>query len=96
MRMLNVLFIICGALMLSACQTTGTTITKQVPVVIKPPETLYYCPIVEKFPVKPTNKKVADLIVTLDKNNKVCHSNINAIKKYVNDTDKLYNSKKVN
>lgn len=88
------LFIICGSLLLAGCQTTSTVITKQVPVVIKPPETLYDCPIVEKFPTNIINKQLANLIVKLDKNNKTCHKQLQLIKKYVEESEKNWSNKK--
>lgn len=88
------IILICSLLFLAGCGTTRTTITKEVPVVIKPPETLYECPIIDKYPTNVTNKRLAETIVKLDKNNKICHKNINSIRKYVEEAEKNWAPKK--
>lgn len=90
--MIKIISIVLLTFGLAACQTTGssTILTRQVPVVIKPPETLYVCPQVTVYPSKPTNKQVANLIVKLDSNNKICYNSLRSIKKYVDAAEKNY------
>ena len=86
-KLYSIIAIACLALPLAACATTGPTtiITKDIPVVIAPPDTLYSCPQVSTLPnpATLTNRDLANLITTLVKNNRVCGANMSSIQTYV-------------
>ena len=81
-------------LLLAGCSTTPTLISPQFKVV-QPPQALYNCPIVTKFP-KPstlTNKELGQLLLQLQKNNLQCKDSIDAIKQYLTDAEKAVAAK---
>jgi len=85
--------ILVGSLILvyacSAPQKEVITDTKQT--VIMPDQSLFDCPIIENFPdtSKLTDVGVAKLLVQLFKNNMTCHTNIGAIQKFLEDSQKI-------
>lgn len=76
------LLIVIPALMLAGCATTTPTLVRTEQIVIMPDSSLFSCPNVRKFPNPETltDAQVAELLVTLHRNNTNCQRNINAIK----------------
>lgn len=54
-------------------------------VVVEPPGSLYQCPQIKKWPNIKTMREleIAQTIVTLAENNRICAASLNAIKSYV-------------
>lgn len=63
--------------------------------VVHPDEALFYCPVIKHFPKWQTltEKQVGNAIKILQKNNITCKSNIDQIKKFLNDAESGINSK---
>lgn len=76
------LLAIIPALMLAGCATTSPTLIRTEQIVVMPDSSLFNCPNVRKFPNPETltDSQVAELLVTLHRNNTNCQRNINAIK----------------
>lgn len=78
------LLLIAPALMLAGCATTTPppALVRTEQVVIIPDNSLFNCPNVRRFPNPEnlTDAQVAELLVTLHRNNTNCQRNINAIK----------------
>lgn len=87
--MIKVLSVVVLTGILAACATPAPiTLTKTDYTVIAPPESLYKCPPV-KLPSKITANAVAKLIVEYEKANRECRVNMNAIKKFVQENEKI-------
>jgi hypothetical protein len=88
---MNNLYKILGAIgiviSLAGCATTGPTtiVNNNVYVAISPPDTLYNCPQLAKFPNPKTltNLQLANLITELVKDNRICGLSEKSIKDYV-------------
>lgn len=78
------LLLIPFALLLAGCDTDPQLIRTQLKL-IQPDSSMFKCPILTKFPDpdKLTDRQVAELVVTLYKNNKTCRTSIYAIKKFL-------------
>lgn len=77
------LLLIVPALMLAGCATTTPpALVRTEQVVVIPDNSLFNCPNVRRFPNPEnlTDAQVAELLVTLHRNNTNCQRNINAIK----------------
>jgi hypothetical protein len=89
--MKKLIFII-PALMLAGCATTPPpqALVRTEQVVIIPNNDLFNCPNVRRFPNPEnlTDVQVAELLVTLHRNNMNCQRNINAIKKSLEEAKK--------
>lgn len=75
-----------GVLALSACTTTRSpTLISQQYVVVMPPDKLRNCPTIKNYPNPNTltDVQVAKLLNQLDRNNRVCKNNIEAIYAYL-------------
>jgi hypothetical protein len=85
------LLLIAPALFLAGCATTSQpTLVRTEQVVIIPDNSLFNCPNVRKFPNPEnlTDAQVAELLVTLHRNNTNCQRNINAIKQALEEAKK--------
>lgn len=73
------------ALALGACNTTEPRLIKRQLVVVTPPESMYECPIKNRFPNWETlnDVEVAETVLELYKNNVKCKSSLDSIKKYL-------------
>lgn len=82
------LLILPAVLFLAACQTTDPVVTKTEFQVVKPDPSMYNCPSV-RLPntEKLTDVQVAKLLVTLYKNNRACKNSIDAIQKFLDDSE---------
>lgn len=82
--------VLLASLFLAGCQTTQPNIitTQHVPIDI--PVSLYNCPVLKKMPDYETltERQVAQLIVTLQRNNVQCRNSMDAIQKYVDEVKK--------
>ena len=78
------ILLIVPALMLAGCATTmpPPALVRTEQVVVIPDDALFNCPNVRRFPNPEnlTDAQVAELLVTLHRNNTNCQRNINAIK----------------
>jgi hypothetical protein len=81
-------------LLLAGCATSPIYYTPEFKVV-QPPEALYSCPTVNKFPKANTltNKELGQLVIQLQKNNLQCKDSIDAIKRYLADAEKAVAAK---
>lgn len=79
--------------LLSACNDISQVQYKWM--VVHPDEALFYCPVIKHFPKWQTltEKQVGNTIKILQKNNITCKSNIDQIKKFLNDSESGINSK---
>lgn len=85
------LFLLIPALVLAGCANKPPqTLVKTEQVVIVPDKSLFYCPNVRRFPNPDTltDAQVAELLVTLHKNNTSCQKNINTIWRTIDDAKK--------
>jgi uncharacterized protein YcfL len=85
------LLLIVPALFLAGCATTSQpTLVRTEQVVIIPDNSLFNCPNVRRFPNTDTltDAQVAELLVTLHRNNTNCQRNINAIKQALEEAKK--------
>lgn len=85
------LLLVVPILMLGGCATTPEqALVRTEQVVIIPDNALFNCPNVRKFPRTETltDAQVAELLVTLHRNNTNCQRNINAIKKSLEEAKK--------
>jgi hypothetical protein len=85
------LLLIAPALFLAGCATTSQpTLVRTEQVVIIPDNSLFNCPNVRRFPNPEnlTDAQVAELLVTLHRNNTNCQRNINAIKQALEEAKK--------
>lgn len=83
--------LIIPALFLAGCATTSQpTLVRTEQVVIIPDNSLFNCPNVRRFPNPEnlTDAQVAELLVTLHRNNTNCQRNINAIKQALEEAKK--------
>ena len=83
--------LIVPALFLAGCATTSQpTLVRTEQVVIIPDNSLFNCPNVRRFPNPEnlTDAQVAELLVTLHRNNTNCQRNINAIKQALEEAKK--------
>ena len=83
--------LIASALFLAGCATTSQpTLVRTEQVVIIPDNSLFSCPNVRRFPNTETltDAQVAELLVTLHRNNTNCQRNINAIKQALEEAKK--------
>lgn len=85
-------------LMLTACQTTDKTqvLTKTEFVATTLPKSLDNCPVMKKFPNVETltDGQVANVLITLNSNNRKCRNSIDAIYSYHDKVTKDIESKK--
>lgn len=72
-------------LILSACNPAPPPLIKEVPRVVMPDPALFDCPVVDVFPDPDTltDGIVAELLLTLDENNRRCMWSINAIRDFL-------------
>lgn len=75
-----------AALLLAGCQTSQQPVvvtTKRVPIDV--PVGLFNCPVLKSMPEADnlTERQVAQLIVTLHRNNLTCRNSMDAIRRYV-------------
>jgi len=86
-----------GALALGGCaHSMGTeVITSKEQVVILPTENMYNCPVISSYPNPKTltDIETAQLIVQLDKYNKICKNSIESIKRYLSEAKKTVEKK---
>ncbi|QIG70668.1 hypothetical protein EVB91_112 [Rhizobium phage RHph_I1_18] len=77
--------IILAVLLLAGCSKTVQTVDLSQTIVIKPPKTLYNCPVNVKKPdpQTATNKQIADYIKSLRTALNTCKINMEAIQMYV-------------
>lgn len=88
--MKKLMFII-PVMVLAGCATTPQqALVRTEQVVIIPDNNLFNCPNVRRFPNPEnlTDAQVAELLVTLHRNNTNCQRNINAIKKSLEEAKK--------
>lgn len=88
--------LIVPALFLAGCATTSQpTLVRTEQVVIIPDNSLFNCPNVRRFPNPEnlTDAQVAELLVTLHRNNTNCQRNINAIKQALEEAKKTAEQK---
>lgn len=64
-------------------------------VLVEPPAEFLYCPQLQSIPDADTltNAQVAQVIITLDRNNKVCALNMRKIKEFIELNRKAYRNK---
>lgn len=81
-------------LFLSGCATNTEIQVVEKTKVVLPPEQLYNCPELKNYPNPETltNEQVANVIITLIKNNETCRNNIEAIKRYLQEARKNANT----
>lgn len=74
---------------MAACNDTQVVQTSKW-MVVHPDEAMYYCPVLKKFPKWQTltDKQVAEVLLTLYKNNVTCKSSIDSIRKFLDDAEK--------
>ena len=85
------ILLIAPPLFLAGCATTSQpTLIRTEQVVIIPDNSLFNCPNVRRFPNPEnlTDAQVAELLVTLHRNNTNCQRNINAIKQALEEAKK--------
>jgi len=86
------LLLISLLLSLAACQSTPGTqvITTQKFTVVEPPAGMYNCPVMASYPKVETltDVEVAQIIVTLQRNNRTCKVSIESIKSYIGSAKK--------
>jgi len=85
------LLLIIPAIFLAGCATTPQpALVRTEQVVIIPDNSLFNCPNVRRFPNPEnlTDAQVAELLVTLHRNNTNCQRNINAIKQALEEAKK--------
>jgi uncharacterized lipoprotein YajG len=84
------LLLIVPVLFLAGCVTTSPTLVRTEQIVIIPENSLFNCPNVRNFPNPEnlTDAQVAELLVTLHRNNTNCQRNINAIKQALEEAKK--------
>lgn len=85
------ILLIAPTLFLAGCATTSQpTLIRTEQVVIIPDNSLFNCPNVRRFPNPEnlTDAQVAELLVTLHRNNTNCQRNINAIKQALEEAKK--------
>jgi hypothetical protein len=63
--------------------------------IVKPPEEMYNCPVVTKFPKtdKMTNEQVGTLLLNTQQNNITCKNSLDNIKKYMNQAEEAIQKK---
>lgn len=86
-----------GALALVAgCSTTKLPPTNTQYVIIEPPSALLRCPQLNTIPDADTltNAQVAQVIITLDKNNKICALNMSKIRQFIDENKAQVRAKK--
>lgn len=73
-----------GVMFISGCsgKTMNPTIVVDHPTVFMPDSKLFQCPVVSGYPDSAvlTDNQVAELLVTLDTNNRVCKNSIDAVR----------------
>ena len=81
-------------LFLTACQTTPTVVNNTQTIVISPPESLFNCPQLNRMslpdPTTLTNRQIADILVKLEKYNRICGINMNQIQAYIERAKDIY------
>ena len=84
------LLLIAPILLLAGCATTSPTLVRTEQVVIMPDNSLFNCPNVRRFPNPEnlTDAQVAELLITLHRNNTNCQRNINAIREALEEAKK--------
>jgi hypothetical protein len=86
------ILLIAPALLLGGCLSTNppAALVRTEQVVIIPDSALFNCPNVRRFPNPEnlTDAQVAELLVTLHRNNTNCQRNINAIKQALEEAKK--------
>jgi PBP1b-binding outer membrane lipoprotein LpoB len=88
---MNKLFLLLPTLFLAGCASTPPqTIVKTEQVVFVPNRSLFTCPNVRRFPNPETltDTQVAELLITLHRNNTNCQKNINTIWRTIDDAKK--------
>lgn len=90
---MKILFLVLIGLVLAGC-ANGQLVTPSVDKyhVILAPESMYQCDIIKSYP-KPetlTDLETAKLILSLDKNNKICKHSIEALRKFYRDAGKKF------
>jgi hypothetical protein len=73
---------------LCGCGGVGNPeLIEHVPTVVEPDRTLYPCDVVTQWPNTQTltDRDVADLLITLDKDNLICRDSMNAVFKFLDD-----------
>lgn len=77
------------ALLLTGCNE-GNIVLKKEYVVVTPPQEMFECPIVKKFPdpITLTDIQVARLLKQLHKNNRTCAKNMELIDQFLEQAEK--------
>lgn len=86
MKLKKIIALIALATMLAACATTKEiVVVKTVHTVVLPPQAMFECPVIKKYPKVETltDGEVAKLLTELNRNNKTCKASIDAIEKYL-------------
>ena len=77
--------IVLSALLLSGCASDPIKLLEPDYKVVMPPESLYDCPTIKKFPNSKnlTNEQVGQLILKLQKNNLTCKNSLDNIQSFM-------------
>lgn len=90
--MRKIIVLLAAALLLVGCKTTENQpkIMTETRVVVDVPDDLYYCPVVRKLPDAEnlTEREIAQLLVTLYKNNVTCKNSETAVKRFLAEAKK--------
>jgi len=81
--MSRILLLIAPVLLLVGCNTSEVIVSTKYKALI-PPDSMYNCPTLSKFKNvdKLTDQDIANYLVTLYKNNRICYNSIIAIKDF--------------
>ncbi len=80
---MKLLYIFPLIILVSACDSIPKpTLIREVPVVYEPDASLYYCPTLKSVPdpTMLTDGQVAELLLVLDENNRVCARSLEEIR----------------
>lgn len=88
--------ILISALLLCGCNTVTPNIITNRATVVVPADSMYACPVLTNLPKVDTltDVEVAKVMVELYKDNRMCRSSMNAIRKYLADAKARIESSK--
>ena len=94
MRKLTPIIFIVGISLAGCASNISVPIISNKQVVVLPPESLYFCPIVKLPKKRLTNLDVSYTIIQYENANGNCRSYLNSIHSYLNKAAAKYNSNK--
>jgi hypothetical protein len=90
------ILLVSSLFLLTGCTQSAVTLLAPEYKVIKAPESLYNCPVEERFPRADslTDQQVGTLLLKLQRNNITCKQSMEAIRQFYDDAEKTLATKK--